>query len=70
MVLSLKARLKSLESGLKRFTSGIFTVTHKDGSKSKMLWTDAAIKAIDGEAVAVDGDESDNLLGLVRALMK
>jgi hypothetical protein len=70
MFLSLKARLKSLESKLQPFTMGIFTVTLKDGSKKEMLWTDAAKAALDNEAAAVDGDESDNLLGLVRALMK
>lgn len=70
MFLSLKARLKNLEERLQPFTMGIFTVTLKDGSKSNMLWTDAAKAALDNEAVAVDGDESDNLLGLVRALMK
>lgn len=70
MFISLKARLQSLESKLQPFTMGIFTVTHKDGSKSKMLWTEAAKAALDNEAVAIYGDESDNLLGLVRALMQ
>ena len=50
MFLSLKARLKSLESKLQPFTMGIFTVTLKDGSKKEMLWTDAAKAALDNEA--------------------
>ena len=70
MFLSVKARLQNLESKLQPFTMGIFNVTLKDGSKKDMLWTEAAKAALDNEAVAIDGDESDNLLGLVRALMR
>lgn len=69
MIQSIKSRLASLESCFKRVTSGIFHVKLKNGSTQDMLWTEAAIKAIDGELEEVDGDPADsNLIGLVNAL--
>ncbi len=69
MIQSIKSRLATLEGCFKRVTSGIFHVKLKNGSTQDMLWTEAAIKAIDGELEEVSGDPADsNLIGLVNAL--
>lgn len=69
MIISLKSRLQNLEGKLQPVRMSVFTVTLKDGSKKDMLWADALGTVLDNEVVAADGDESDNLLGLVRALI-
>ena len=62
-------RLQRLEEKVKKNNSGIFNVTFKDGRKQEMFWTDAIKEVLDEKVIAIDGDENDNTLELLRALM-
>lgn len=67
---TVKRRLGVLERGLKPLTAGIMTAVFKDGTRRKMLWTDAAQAALNDELADVQGDAGDELLGLVKMFME
>ena len=64
-----KDRLKRIEDKVKIANYGVFDFTFKDGRKERMFYTDAINDVLDEKVVSIDGDENDNILGLLRALM-
>lgn len=68
-----KQRLERLEGIFSRndwMRTDTAVFTFKDGHKESLFWVDAVEPVLSGEIVDVDGGESSNLIGFLRAVLE